>query len=198
MAKSIIFEGIDGSGKSTLTKLVKQYLEERGKTVLALREPGGTPYYEAIREHVHFQTYQRPVISDVLTCAGGIAANIALTKTALLDDTWVISDRSFYSNAVYQIARGFDAEVLNSINALATEGFAYDFKFLIDLPVLVAQGRLAEIGKKKDRYEALGKEYFEEVRQLYLDIAKKEGFIILDGQQPVSEIIKAVTSQLGL
>lgn len=196
MAKSLFIEGLDGSGKSTQITLLKEYLEKKGTAVLALREPGGSEYYQAIREHVHFQPYARPPLSDMLTCAGGIAANIAESRAALQQDQWVISDRSFHSNAIYQIANGLEPDTAHAVNAIATGDFTYDYRFLIDIPVEVAQKRLESIGKKKDRYESLGVAYFTTVRELYLETAKRENFIIINGELSVedihAEIMKAI------
>lgn len=188
MGKSLFIEGLDGSGKSTQIALLEEYLIKSGEQVLTLREPGGTAYYQAIREHVHFQTYERPPLSDALTCAGGIAANIAATKKALANGSWVVSDRSFHSNAVYQIANGLAATTAHAINSLAIGDFKYDYAVLIDIPIEAAQARLESIGKKKDRYESLGTQYFSRVRELYLKTAKHNNFHVIDGKLSIEEI----------
>ena len=198
MAKSIFIEGMDGSGKSTQIKLLKEYLEKSGEKVLLLREPGGSDYYEAIREHIHFSEFPRPPLSDALTCAGGIAANVVLAKQALTQNTWVISDRAYPSNLVYQVANGLDEKLAQEANRLALQGFDYDMKILIDVPVAVAQKRLAEIGKKKDRYESLGAAYFEAVRAHYKKLAEVDGYFILDGEASIETTRQKILDYLDI
>lgn len=198
MAKSILLEGIDGSGKSTAVKLLKESLEQQGFKVLTLREPGGTDYYQAIREHVHFSTFERPPLSDVLTCAGGIAANIAATKKALSEDTWVITDRSYISNILYQTAQGLDFKTAETITNYALGDFNYDYKFLIDVPIKLGRSRLESIGKGNDYWEAKGPAYFEKVRKLYHRYANHFDLTIIDGTKSVEEVQELIKSRIGV
>ena len=196
MAKSIALEGIDGSGKSTLAALLKDYLDAQNHSVLMLREPGGSAYYEAIRSHIHFSDLERSALSDMLTCAGGIAENIRQTKETLNTNTWVISDRCYISNVVYQIAQGLDSELTNTINQVALQGFDYDIKILIDVPLEVAEKRLVSIGKKQDRWESMGELYFEKVQSLYHEIAQREEFAVLDGTQPLEDLLEQIIKRI--
>lgn len=194
MVKSILLEGIDGSGKSTHVALLRQYLEEKGNKVVALREPGGTDYYQAIREHVHFTDFKRPAIRDALVCAGGIAANIDATRDALADGKWVITDRSFISNILYQTAQGLDYETAKRITLLSIGDFQYDVRILIDIPVTIGRQRLKEIGKGTDYWESKGQQYFEEVHKLYHQHAKEFGLTIIDGTQSIKQIQQKIQS----
>lgn len=198
MAKSVFLEGLDGSGKSTQIKLLKDYLESKGIEVLVLREPGGSPYYEAIREHIHFSKLERPPISDLLTCAGGIAQNIQLTKNALDDDTWVLTDRSYVSNIVYQVAQGLDRKTAEDITLEALDGFQYDYKILIDIPVNLAFERMQEVSKKRDYWESKGKTYFEKARDEYSYYQNKFGLELIDGGQSIESIKSTIRKILGV
>ena len=83
MAKALFLEGTDGSGKTTQVGLLKEYLEKKGHKVLALREPGGSDYYEALRT-VHFSgELNRPAISDALLGAAGRAASRSVPSSLL-------------------------------------------------------------------------------------------------------------------
>lgn len=198
MAKSVCIEGIDGSGKSTQVELLKKYLEEKGHFVLTLREPGGTDYYQAIREHVHFTNHKRPPISDALVCAGGIAANIEATKQALKADKWVVSDRSYISNILYQTAQGLDFETAERITMLGVGDFKYDFKILIDTPIDLGRKRLQSIGKGKDYWESKGDGYFEKVNQLYNKYTGKFDLIRIDGTQSIDDIQGQIRKIIGV
>ncbi len=198
MAKAIFLEGIDGTGKSTLIQLLSEQLVARGEEVLVLREPGGTPYYQAIREHIHFSDLERTPLSDALTCAGGIAENIRQTRAALQKGTWVLTDRCYISNAVYQIAQGLDPKLAGKINDIATNGFHYDHGIILDLPLEVAQKRLMSIGKKKDRWETMGDAYFEKLRQLYLQIADKQKIAVVDASAPIGEVYRQICQMVNI
>lgn len=192
MTKAIFLEGIDGTGKSTLAKLLKDHLEARGQKVVVLREPGGSEYYEAIRQHIHFSSLERSALSDALTCAGGIAENIRETKRALENGYWVISDRCYISNAVYQIAQGLSPEIVDRINQIALDGFSYDIGILLDVPIEVAEKRLLAIDKKRDRWESMSENYFKTVRQLYLDYANTLDLPTIDASQPIETILAQI------
>ncbi len=198
MAKSILLEGIDGSGKSTQVALLKKYLEEKGYEVLALREPGGTDYYQAIREHVHFTEFKRPPISDALTCAGGIAANIEASRQALAAGKWVATDRSYISNILYQTAQGLDFETAKQITLIGLGDFTYDYKILIDTPVDLGRKRLESIGKGNDYWESKGKNYFEKVNNLYHKHADEFGLVIIDGTKPIETLQQEIRTIIGV
>lgn len=198
MGQSLFLEGIDGSGKSTLIKLLNKILTDNGEEVLLLREPGGSAYYEAIREHIHYSALERTPLSDALTCAGGIAQNVAETKHALREGKWVISDRSYISNIAYQHTRGLDLALADSITKIALDDFSYDIKILIDIPVEVSKQRLIALGKNKDRWENQGEEHFKQLRSNYLELANSEGLTILDGTKPIEILTDEILTLMGI
>lgn len=198
MAKGILLEGLDGSGKSSQIGLLKDYLESKGQKVLTLREPGGSAYYEAIREHIHFSDFERPPLSDLLTCAGGIAENIAQTRRALSEGTWVITDRSFISNIVYQVAQGLDPETAENITLRSLDGFEYDIKVLLDISVDLAYERMQKVSRKRDHWESKGREYFERAHELYAEYAKKHQMKTIDGSKSIDEIQFELQTILGV
>lgn len=197
--KSIFIEGLDGSGKSTQIELLKEFLEARGETVRVLREPGGSEYFEKLRE-VHYSELNRPAISDALLTGAGRAANIELTKACLEKGEWVLSDRAYPSTFAYQHAQGVEWETIVTINNLALEDFAYDYKFLIDTSVEVASQRITKRqGTKRDHWEKRGKAFFEQIRANYLRLAKEDTeIIILDGNQTIQAIHEKITSKLKI
>lgn len=198
MAKAIFLEGTDGSGKSTQFQLLKAFLEQRGETVLALREPGGTPYYEALREFHLNAPHTHPAISDALLTAAGRAANIIATKQALAGDSWVITDRSYLSSYVYQSVQGVPLEAIKSINTYALDGFTYDFKIVLDTPVEVAAQRVNDSGAKKDYWESQGADFFTKVRQTYLELAKTENCTVIDASGSVEAIHQEILKVLAV
>lgn len=196
MAKSIFLEGTDGTGKSTQLALLKEYLELKGESVMTLREPGGSPYYEALRDLYINSPHQHPAVSDALLSAAGRAANIAETKKALAEGAWVITDRSYLSSYVYQSVQGVPLEDIKAINTYALAGFTYDVKIVLDAPIAVASQRVTAGTAKKDYWESLGTDFFEKVRQRYLDLAAKEDCLVIDASRDIqaihAKIVKAI------
>lgn len=199
MAKAIFLEGTDGSGKSTQLRLLQEYLASNGEKVLLLREPGGTDYYEALRELYIQSPHEHPAVSDALISAAGRAANIEATKAALREGTWVITDRSYLSSYVYQSVQGVPLESIQQINAFALQGFAYDVKIIFDVPTPMAMQRVSESGTKKDYWESKGTDFFEQIRKAYLTLGKEAGCAIIDASDSPDVIhtkVKDLINQL--
>lgn len=197
MSKSLFLEGTDGSGKSTQFELLKKYLEDRGEKVLTLREPGGSDYYEALRDFYLHAPHEHPPISDALISAAGRAANIELTKKALSEGTWVITDRAYPSSFVYQAVQGIDLADIKDINRHALQGFDYDIKILLDVSIEVAMSRVEQSGAQKDHWESNGIEFFTLIREKYLELAKSEDYIIIDGSGEIEAIHQEIIKHLG-
>lgn len=195
--KSVFIEGLDGSGKSTQIELLKKYLESKKYKVTVLREPGGSQYYEKLRE-IHYSEIPRPPMSDALLTGAGRAANIQLTKELLNADQWVLSDRAYPSTFAYQHAQGVEWEDIATINKLALDGFVYDYKFIIDTPVDVASERITKRqGAKRDHWEQRGKAFFQQIRKNYLRLAEEDKtIIVLDGSLDIETIHSAIVSSL--
>lgn len=198
MAKTIFLEGTDGSGKSTQITLLKRHLEAKGEKVLALREPGGSDYYEALRDFYLNAPHEHPAISDALLSAAGRAANIAETTEALKAGTWVITDRAYPSSYVYQSVQGVALEDIRGINRYALGRFDYDIKIVLDVPVEQAAERITASGTKKDYWESQGREFFTKVRDLYLQLAKAEGYIVVDASKDIPSIHQEILKIVGI
>lgn len=200
--KLITFEGIEGSGKSTLVIELYEYLKSKNYKVVFTREPGGTNLGEKIREILLNGIYE---ISDWAELFLFLASRYEHTKSLILpslkNGKIVICDRYLDSTIAYQgYARGLNLEIINSLNNIATFGIKPDITFLIDIPEHIAIERLKI--KNLDRIESESLEFHKRVRLGYLEIAKLESsrFIILDGQKEISDlksqVIEMVSSRL--
>lgn len=198
MAKSIFLEGTDGSGKSTQLKLLVDYLASKGISVHTLREPGGSDYYEALRDLYLKAPHAHPPVSDALLSAAGRAANIAETKEALAADKWVITDRSYLSSYVYQSVQGVPAEDVKMINTFALNGFNYDIKIVLDVPIDVAAKRVNDSGSKKDYWESQGTAFFTKVREAYIKLAAAEQCIVIDASGSIESIHKTIIQAIEI
>lgn len=169
----ITFEGIDGCGKTTQLNLLDKYLKEKGQEVVTTKEPGAKGLGEKIREIL--LNYDGEVSSNCesfLFLADRAQHIDTMVKPALEAGKIVLCDRHTDSTIAYQgYGRGIDLAKIKMLNNIATSGVKPYLTFVFDLDVETALGR---VGKSKDRMESAGTEFFEKVRQGYLQIAKEE------------------------
>lgn len=191
----ITFEGIDGSGKSTQLRLLAAHLRARGRDVITTREPGGTELGRQLRE-AFLETHEKVApMAELLAFAADRAQHVEyLIKPALAVGKVVISDRYADATFAYQGAgRGFPADKVNQVIALATGGLKPDLTLFFDIPVEMAITRMsdrAESEAKANRMDAETAEFYHRVRDAYLTIAaaEPERFIIVEASGSVEEI----------
>ena len=203
----ITFEGIDQSGKSTQCQLLKEYLISKGYDVLMLREPGGTKISERIRDLVlDINSSGMVGLAEFFLYSAARAQLVEQTiKPALKSGKVVICDRFADSSTAYQgYARGLGASKVESINAVATDNIEPDLTFFIDISVETSLKRLMVAGKLKDRMESEGDEFFNKVREGFLQIATKYAsdpngrFKVVNGEDDINTIereIKKIVSE---
>jgi dTMP kinase len=188
----ISVEGNEGVGKSTVMSYLKRLLEKNKCQFVATREPGGTEIAERIRSLL-LEHHEEKMADDteLLLLFAGRAQHIEkVIRPALANNEWVISDRFTDASFAYQGgARGIE---LSRIEALANwvQGDLWpSLTLLLDAPVDVAMARVSKRGKK-DRIEQEKIEFFEKVRQSYLDLAKKhpERFVLVDASQDQEKV----------
>ncbi len=169
----ITFEGADGCGKTTQSKLVQEYLEQSGYEVVWTREPGAKGLGQKIRELLlHYDGNVAPMCEAFLFLADRAQHIEHLIKPAVESGKIVICDRHTDSTIAYQgYGRGEDIKQLKYLNELATGSIKPDLTFVFDVTTDVAQQR---VGDEKDRMESAGIEFHKKVRQGYLEIAKLE------------------------
>ena len=169
----ITFEGADGCGKTTQSKLIQQYLEEQGYETLWTREPGSIGLGQRIRELLLFYDGDVAPRCEAFLFLADRSQNIEhVIKPAVAQGKIVICDRHTDSTIAYQgYGRGEDIIQLKYLNELATGGMKPDLTIVFDVSTEIAQLR---VGNEKDRMEAAGIEFHKKVRQGYLEIAKQE------------------------
>ncbi|HMB27962.1 MAG TPA: dTMP kinase [Blastocatellia bacterium] len=182
--KLITFEGIDGCGKSTQMRLLGQYLTGRGVAVVSTREPGGTELGRKVRSALlDGGAGSVEPLAELLLYAADRAQHVRrVILPALAEGKVVLSDRFYDATTVYQgYARGFDLELVNQLNELATGGLKPDLTLLFDLDVETGLKRTMRRGDGTgvtaagpDRLDQEPVEFHECVRQAYLDIAARE------------------------
>jgi dTMP kinase len=196
----ITFEGIEGSGKSTLMQRVERELRERGEDVLQTREPGGTPLGDEVRK-IFLDPAQKigPMAEVMLLCASRSQLCTDVIRPALRSKKTVLCDRFFDSTIAYQgYGRGMDVEELLQVCLAATSGLTPDLTFILDLPPEISLKRVAERaaggGHAIDRMEREALDFHRAVRDGYLDMARRWGsrFVVVDVQQPVDASVDVI------
>lgn len=185
----ITFEGADGCGKTTQLMLMAKYLKEHGTDVLVTREPGAKGLGEKLREIL--LNYEGEVSSQAeafLFLADRAQHMDVIIKPAVAAGKFVLCDRHTDSTVAYQgYGRGIDISRINMLNDIATGGRKPDLTIVFDVDV---ETSLARVGKEKDRMENAGMEFFNRVRNGYLQIAKQEPerVKVIDATQSIEAI----------
>jgi len=170
--KFIVFEGIDGCGKSTQAKRLIASLKKSGKKVISIREPGGTPVGEKIRDLLlHSKTTISAKSELFLYMASRAQLVEDVIRPSLESGKIIICDRYYYSTAAYQGAAGKTGvkEVLFLAEKIARFPKP-DRVILLDLP---AKAAFARLQGPKDRMEQKGTAYMERARNAFLRIARE-------------------------
>jgi dTMP kinase len=165
-SRFITFEGIDGAGKSTHIDALAERLRHMGQHVICTREPGGTPLAETLRGQI-LQSAMDPLTEALLVFAARRDHIQQVIAPALAQGHTVLCDRFTDATFAYQGAgRGFDTEVLATLEAWVQQGLQPALTFWFDLPAEMAAERRAA-ARSPDRFEQLDVHFFNRVRQGY-------------------------------
>jgi len=194
----ITFEGIEGSGKSTVIATLENMLRERGVPVLVTREPGGTPLGDAIRTiFLESQLRIDPLTEAFLINAARAQHVTEKIGPALKEAKIVLCDRFFDATIAYQgFGRGLDVDMLLHLCQDATQRIAPDLTFVLDIPPEISAARVATRGKG-DRVEREGVAFHARVREGYLQLAQRFSRMhVIDGTLPPDEVAALAFAQL--
>jgi len=199
----ITFEGVEGCGKSTQTRALVEWLEERGHAVTLTREPGGTDVGEGCRDILldNANAGMLPTTELFLYLASR-AEHVSKVITPRLDaGEVVISDRYGDASVAYQGGgRELGHELVDRLNQVATDGVKPDVTFLLDLDPEVGLDRLVR-GRgehARDRIESEVLEFHKSVRTAYLDCAAREPdrFVVIDASLSQEEIGAQIAAEV--
>jgi dTMP kinase len=193
----ITLEGGDGSGKSTQSALLAEWLESEGRTVVLSREPGGTELGLELRDIIlHRRGYIAPR-AEALLYAADRAHNIATKiRPALERGEIALQDRYLDSSVAYQGAgRVLDAAEVRNLSLWATEGLLPDLTILLDLDERIGQDRRKD-RTTYDRLEDEKQEFHARVRTAYLQLAaaEPERFLVL----PATDSIESIAARIRI
>ena len=218
----ITFEGGEGAGKTTQTRLLSERLAELKMPSLLVREPGGTDLGEYLRDYLKSERTLSREAELLLFEAARVELVTSQVLPALETGNTVIADRFYGSTVAYQgYGRGLDREVINSLNGFAAMGLSPDLTILLDLPPEVglkrttsyqisfmedATGGLAPLERTREgtRFEDLDLQFHRRAREGFLAQAEadRERWHIVDAMQAVDVVSggvwRAVEKLLGI
>lgn len=189
----IVIEGIDGTGKSTQAKMLKQALEKAGQTVILDREPSDGPYGKILRDSATTGRLSPQEELDLFHKDRKHHLD-ELILPALERGETVILDRYYFSTMAYQGQRGFNQEEIRQTNL----SFAPnpDLLFILDLPVDQARERIGVRGDTTNEFET--SEALQYCRDTFLSVSDEEFAHIIDSSQTIEDIhLKMLDISLG-
>jgi dTMP kinase len=195
----ITIEGIECVGKSTNAKFISALLNKKNIKTHVTREPGGTALGEKIRKILLFeQNDSISPLGELLLLFAARKKHInEVIKPNLEQGKWVISDRFTDASFAYQgFGRGLDFDQVNQLKQIIQNGFEPDLTFLLDAPIDVIKSRRKL--NPNDRFESEDRQFFERVRQGYLQLAFvfEDRVRIIDATQSIEQVQAEIQSYL--
>ena len=189
--KIFSFEGIEGVGKSTQINLLKDYLETNGYSAEILREPGSTITGESIRS-ILLDSEENLSSESELLLMFAARAQLISEKVNNSNSDIILFDRFYDASLAYQ---GFGRNLpIDFIQNLITFINCPEPRLTFLLDISVQNGFERKVNDVKDRIESAGNEFFQKVREGYLEIAKnnKNRIKVIDAMQPIDNINKSI------
>lgn len=209
MSLFITFEGIEGSGKTTQIRLLKDYLDKKGIPCKITREPGGTSIGEKIRNILLNPEHQNMTpLSELFLYEASRAQHVhEIIKPLIKQKIVIICDRFADASIAYQaFGRGLDLKLVERLNRIASQGLRPDITFILDCPLDLGLKRALDRNQKgetvkEDRFEREDIKFHQRVRKGYIELAKKDPrrIKIIDtrfGEAEVFERIRKIVDNL--
>lgn len=194
----LAFEGIDGSGKTTLIDELSNKLTESNVDFKIVREPGGSKLGEGIRELLLSHDYDVDPTSEALLMSASRAQLIQeIVKPAINNGQVVITDRSAYSSVAYQgVGRDLGYQKIYELNDLAIDSFWPEKVILLDIDPKITLSRQ----KVADRIGSGEISFFNKVRDGYLQLAEdfSDKFLVLNAEDSQQQNFKKASEWLDL
>jgi dTMP kinase len=197
----ITIEGLDGAGKTTLASGLQDALSERGLEVRLLREPGGVPAAERVRELVKDPQLRIGAAAEALLYAAARAQLVEEAIEPLLDEgVWVLLDRFVDSSLAYQGAgRALGIERVRAINDFATRGVVADRTLLLAIDPAAGLARADARPGQSDRLEQERAEFFTAIAAGYAELAAADPGRVrtIDATQAPDQVLAAALAELA-
>lgn len=196
MALLIVFEGVEGSGKTTQTQILCDKLESVDQRAITTREPGGTASGELIRSIILDQEDLTPMSELYLFNAARSLLIEQLVIPQLRKEVHVIMDRFIYSTMAYQsYGREIPLQTVKTINDIASHQVVPDVIVLLDIP---PQKALSRRPNPRDRFEREALDFHAKIRDGYLAMAHENprDWIIIDADLAPDQIAEIVWGKI--
>lgn len=192
----LAFEGIDGSGKSSLIKRLSAVLSNQQIENKIVREPGGTKVGEGVRELLLSHDYEVDALTEALLFCSQRSQLIAeVIKPEVNKGIKILSDRSAYSSVAYQgVGRGLGYETIYQLNDIAVNSFWPEKVVLLDIDPKISLSRQ----KVADRIGSDKVDFFNKVREGYLRLADEfdNNFLIINAEKDLELNLKRICTWL--
>ena len=188
----LAFEGIDGSGKSSLIRSLSEILTSQNIDNKIVREPGGTKVGEGIRELLLSHEYDVDALTEALLfCSQRSQLVTEIIKPEINKGTKILSDRSAYSSVAYQgVGRGLGYETIYQLNDIAVNSYWPEKVVLLDIDPTISLSRQ----RVADRIGSDKVDFFKKVREGYLRLAEEyeNNFMIINAEEDMNENVQKI------
>lgn len=192
----LAFEGIDGSGKSSLIRSLSEILTSQNIDNKIVREPGGTKVGEGIRELLLSHEYDVDALTEALLfCSQRSQLVTEIIKPEINKGTKILSDRSAYSSVAYQgVGRGLGYETIYQLNDIAVNSYWPEKVVLLDIDPTISLSRQ----RVADRIGSDKVDFFKKVREGYLRLAEEfeNDFLIINAEEDLSDNLQKICTWL--
>ncbi len=206
----LAFEGLDGSGKSSLIKRLEEHLHHKKLSFIKTREPGGTPVGDQLREIILTKTNQASLTpsprTELLLYEASRSQHVDhVIRPALEKKQWVLCDRFTASSLAFQAGgRQISEEQVHWLNSFAVNGVWPDLNILLDLSVEESkkrrQGRQTDssVADAEDRIESEAESFHQRVREVFLNLSRKspKQWLVLDAAQTPEKLFQILVDEL--
>ncbi|KTF18424.1 dTMP kinase [Pseudoalteromonas sp. H105] len=198
-AKFIVIEGLEGAGKSTAISICQQFLNQHNVDFVNVREPGGTPLAEQLRELVKANHKEQIASETELLIMYAARAQLVnnVIRPALGNGQWVLGDRHDLSSQAYQGGgREIDSSTLTSLSNIVLKGLKADLTIYLDIEPSIGLARAKGRGEL-DRIEQEALSFFERTRARYRELAAKDESIkTVNANQTMEQVHKDIIAAL--
>lgn len=197
-ARLVVIEGIEGSGKSSLSAALAQRLGAEGRDVLVTREPGGVPLGDAVRAIFLDRSIAIDPLAEAFLVSAARAQHVSeVIRPALSSGRLVVCDRYVDSTLAYQgYGRGLSLPFLRELCATATGGLDAGVTLVLDIPVPVSRTRTRMRARDADRLELEDDSFHERVRRGYLELAMQPGHCVIDATLGMEQVLERALAAL--
>ncbi len=187
----VVFEGIDGSGKSTQARLLESFLSSQGIPCECTFEPGESAVGKMIRAMLQGEHTMNARTEAFLFAADRSEHLENVIDPALESGKVVICDRYKYASIAYQTARGMKFKEVDVLNSFAPRP---DIVYYIDIDPDIGIARIENGDNEVDEFENI--DLLVKVRGVYLKMAKQYNFSVLDGNLPEEELADIIKDEV--